>query len=134
MPSANSDEFCSNQYDDKYNFIFNFCPQSVACEGSKFNNITTNSTAIYAEALAMQVGQGCTYKVNTTCGYPQMNVSFVNTVPSDYDILYAVGEWNYQEDFNATLFKDNWFSDDQITNVPGDQVNSGNFTVSMGVD
>ena len=120
LPDANSDMFCSNQYDEKLNFIYNFCQESEACDAAKFNTIKMNNQSVYGEIIGLEEGKGCTFKVNTTCGYPQVNLTFVNTVASDYDVHFAQGEWNYTEDFNATLFRAEWFEDNERWNLPGD--------------
>ena len=63
------------------------------------------------DLIGLQVGQACTYRVSTPCGYPRLNITFSNAHPSDYDVFYGFGQWNDSGDFNATLYQKSWFQD-----------------------
>ncbi len=79
VEKATSDMLCSNQFADKYNFIYTVCQNVPQCETPSKYKITSNSNTIEIEIFGLKLGDSCTYKLQTQCGYPRIFVNITNS-------------------------------------------------------
>lgn len=73
----------------------------------------------------LKIGESCSYRVSTTCGYPRVNFSISGAHSnSDFDILYGLGEWNDTGDLSPTSYKKAYFAQEDTSSDNGQNVNN----------
>lgn len=134
MEKASDELLCSNAYEDKYNYLYSYCKNVGTCEKpGKFLILDTNVKEDM-DVSGLRVGEGCTYRMYTPCGFPRLNVTIANADPNDFNIMYSYAEWNDTQDLDPLFYKKDFFTPENAKSISGGDANMKYSVFKKGID